>query len=172
MIMEGMPVSVLEGISCDKKQLILEPETYGVIPIYPKPLTANYKNVSWDASNSTHITVDENGVIYAVSQGESEITATISDNNNNSYKAKCSVIVGEPTGILSVVADSEIKIWTENHFLLIEGLRVGQQCCVYSLDGVMEYQGSADKSLMVIPIKKEGVYIVKVDKLSKKVIAK
>ena len=116
-IIDGMPMNELEGISGSKTRLILEPETYGVIPVYPFPLTANYKKISWNSSNSTCATVDENGVIYAVSEGESEITATISDNQNNSFKNKCLLIVVNPTVVpmptASIAAGSSVYRGTE-----------------------------------------------------------
>ncbi len=167
-IIEGMPIDELKGISCYKSVLTLKAGTNGIIPVHPFPLTANYNNIRWNSSNTTCATIDDKGVIYAISNGESEITATITDDQNHSFEVKCSLlVVGDSSGNAIIpLPNNDIAIWHDDHLLHIAGLCVGQVIMLCSADGTVVYQGVAQKSTTVIPITHMGVYVVRVDERS------
>ena len=58
------------------------------------PYNATNKKVTWSTSDSTKVTVDENGLVTGIAEGEAIITATTNDGN---YTATCaiSVSIGE-----------------------------------------------------------------------------
>lgn len=172
-IIEGMPVSKLEGISLSKSQLTLSRDSYGAIPAYPIPYTADYENISWSSSNSVCATIDEEGIIHAISDGKTEITAIITDSQNNSFKAKCLLIVGdERDDIESIYTNSNIKIWTDKQILHIDNVRIGQHINVFMTDGACVYQGKANSANIAIPVIGNCVYIVKVDNTTEKILVK
>lgn len=55
-----------------------------------KPENAQNKNVKWTSSNENIATVNEEGIITAVAEGEAKITVTTLDGN---YTAECNVTV-------------------------------------------------------------------------------
>ena len=55
-----------------------------------KPENAKNKNVKWTSSNENIVTVNEEGIITAIAEGEAKITATTLDGN---YTAECNVTV-------------------------------------------------------------------------------
>ena len=55
-----------------------------------KPYDATNRNVNWESSDDTVATVDEYGLVTAVSEGEATITATTQDGG---FKATSKVIV-------------------------------------------------------------------------------
>lgn len=55
-----------------------------------KPENAKNKNVKWTSSNENIVTVNEDGIITAIAEGEAKITATTLDGN---YTAECNVTV-------------------------------------------------------------------------------
>lgn len=170
-IMEGMPVSELKGLVCYKSILLLKPDTYGIIPIYPLPLTANYRNISWISSNSTCSTIDEKGVVHAISEGETEITATITDSQNNTFMAKCLIVVGDNLTSIDLIHNNiGIQVWADNNIVYIDGLQVGQMINIYSANGVAIHHSVADSSTASIPIANNGIYIVRVGNQTVKVI--
>ena len=49
------------------------------------PLNATNKNVTWNSSDDAVATVDENGLITAISSGDAIITVTTEDGNYQDY---------------------------------------------------------------------------------------
>ncbi|MCR5303496.1 MAG: Ig-like domain-containing protein, partial [Lachnospiraceae bacterium] len=66
-----------------------------------EPVLAKYKSVEWASTNTSAVTV-ENGIVSAVGIGESEVSVTVTDNNEGTVTDKVTVKVTEliPTGII------------------------------------------------------------------------
>jgi len=78
------------GVSLNKNKIdIVEGSTY-TLTATVEPNNATYPSVTWTSSDEGVATVDENGVVTAVSKGTAIITATTEENN---FKSNCSVNV-------------------------------------------------------------------------------
>lgn len=66
----------VESVSLDKKTLELVKGEKGVLKATIMPENADNKSITWSSSNESIATVDENGVVNALSIGNCEITAT------------------------------------------------------------------------------------------------
>ena len=79
------------GISLDQESLTLEEGASETLTATVTPDTATDKTVTWSSSNASVATVDENGVVTAVSAGEATITVT-TDNGEKTDTCKVTVI--------------------------------------------------------------------------------
>lgn len=85
---ENEPAGV-ESIKLNKNRKALNVGDTFTLTATLKPNDATNKSVTWSSSDTSVATVDENGVVTAVSEGTATITATAS----NGVEASCSVTV-------------------------------------------------------------------------------
>jgi hypothetical protein len=97
------------GVSLNKSTLSLkEGETEQLAAIIT-PSNATNQVVAWKSDDTSVATVDDGGIVTAVTVGEAIITATTEDGN---YKASCEVTVEEGVNILSPNSDkSGVRIY-------------------------------------------------------------
>jgi len=91
-------LEMAEGITLDKQQLVLKPNTSAKLTATITPSDADVKNVKWSSSNIKVATVASDGTVKAVAKGEAVITATTA----NGIKAECKVTVTIPVSSFSV----------------------------------------------------------------------
>lgn len=159
-ILEGMAMSTLQRLVCNKKQIEVNAGSQGVIPVFPYPLTADYKEITWSSSNPECVVVEDNGIIYAKKAGTSNITATIIDNANRIFSIRCLVKATATTDINDISEENTINIWSHNSNIYVQGVPKGQKIIVAMTDGTIIYKGVSNESLNVIPINSNGMYIV------------
>ncbi len=105
---DGITVSVTQNITVESnvihvsdvklntESLTLKVNDTASLVATVSPADATNKNVIWSSSNENAVTVDENGNLKAVGEGEAVITATTLDGNKT---ASCTVSV-EPASLL------------------------------------------------------------------------
>ena len=174
-IIEGRNYSVLYGISSRKSTYYISVGEQNVIDAIPVPLNAVYKDLSWSSKNTNVASVDGQGVVTAVSAGETNIVANIKNSKGTKYSMTCRVIVSNATdidGIFPGDTIGNIKVWGSNHYLFISGLQLGQKIKVCSVDGSVIYQANAEDSAIKIPVGYSGVFVVAVNNCYTKVLVK
>lgn len=95
------PVPVT-GVTLDKTELALFTGEGEILTATVEPANATNKTVTWESSNPDVATVDENGVVTAVAEGEATITVTTTDGGK---QATCQVKVTQST--YSISADTQ-----------------------------------------------------------------
>ena len=88
------------GVSLNHSELTLETGGTASLLADVKPEKATNRKVNWSSSDESVATVAANGVVTAVSAGETTITATTDDGG---FKANCKVTVTEPAPVLETV---------------------------------------------------------------------
>lgn len=171
-IMEGRSFSALCGLSTRKKEYKMTIGEQNVIDAIPVPMNAVYNNLSWSSENSNIATVNERGVVEALSNGETDVIATIVNDKGTEFSLECHILVSDATGINGLLYNSDLKVWSNNRTLYISGLQTGQRINVHSIDGSAVYQGVAEKDAIRIPINMSGVFIVTINNYSAKVTVK
>ena len=78
------------GVELNKTSLSMNVGETSNLVATVKPENAQNKNVKWTSSNENIATVNEEGIITAVAEGEAKITVTTLDGN---YTAECNVTV-------------------------------------------------------------------------------
>lgn len=102
------------GLSSTEEFLLVGEELTLTVNIYPE--TANDRSITWTSGNTEVATVNEEGVVKAISNGVTEITATTTNNKT----AKCKLTVGNE-GVdfsdiyASVQDDSSVRIGCTLH---------------------------------------------------------
>lgn len=159
-------------INLDKQniELITEDELQLNATILPD--TAVNKNITWQSSNEKVATVNENGKIIAISEGEATITAITEDRNK---KAKCIVKVKEPLKIdkkeWNLVAGNKLKIYpqieTKNKEL--EWKSSNEQIATVEQNGIITAvsEGNAIITITNIERQKSKNVVINVHELSK-----
>ena len=82
-----------ESIVLNRSSLLLYPGMSEQLTATISPANAADKMVSWTSDNTSAVTVDGNGIVYAVAIGSATITATTHDGN---LTATCTVTVRQP----------------------------------------------------------------------------
>ena len=95
----GENVVKVKGVTLNKTELTLTEGNKTKLTATVNPGDATNKNVTWESSNSSIVSVDSNGNIKALKAGSATITVTTKDGN---YKATCRITVKEKEPVYSI----------------------------------------------------------------------
>ncbi len=95
-IVESNTVAVT-GVSIAPTSISIESGQVAQLTATVQPINATNTNVSWSCSNTSIVTVNDNGLITALSPGNANVTVTTED---GAYTATCSVTV--TAGVIAV----------------------------------------------------------------------
>lgn len=98
---KGAPVAV-EDIALNKSTLTIAKNGSAQLTATIKPDDATDKTITWDSSEKTVATVDENGLVTAVSPGETTITATAGEKS-----ATCVVTVSDEEDLIATFTNKD-----------------------------------------------------------------
>lgn len=88
----------VENVTLSETELSLEEGETAVLEATVLPENATNKNIVWSSTDNTIASVDANGMIVALKEGEAEISVTSEDGNKT---AVCKVNVQKPTAHVS-----------------------------------------------------------------------
>ena len=168
-IIEGRSSSVLQGIKSRKNTYRIFEGNVNVIDAMPVPVNAKYNELTWYSNNNSIVSVTDRGVVKAESVGKTEVIATIKDDKGSEFSMTCNVIVEDSNGV-NTINTSNIKVWARDYILYISGVEPGQNIGLHTLNGAVIYHGVADDTVVTIPINNAGVYMVRIDSYSTKVL--
>ena len=107
------------------------------------PSNATNKNITWTSSNTAVATVDENGVVTAVANGTSTITATTNDGTNLSASCEVTVSIStEKKGDTN--GDNEVSV---TDYLAIANYILGQNVANFNASAA-DVNGDNDVSVV------------------------
>ena len=105
-IIKGRESAELQEVQVMDATLRLGVGEKAVVCAKPVPLQADYHEWSWSSSNANVVTVNERGVVTAVSKGTAIITLT----SDNGKTAHCSVTVGDSYILGDVNGDGLVNV--------------------------------------------------------------
>ncbi len=100
----------VSGISLSETQLTLTPDSTAVLVATLFPENAKQVKLIWTSSDEEIATVDENGNIKALKEGNADITVTTEDGK---YKAKCTITITQdaiPVDGISISGAKEVRV--------------------------------------------------------------
>lgn len=155
----------IESISFESDEVVIDVNKSKKLNPIINPSEASIKNLKWSSSNASIVNVSEDGIITTSSRdGEAIITATTCDGSGVSASIK--VIVQEGAGLSDVLSDDDIDICVEKGKLCIRGKSDTDAVSVYNVQGQLIISTNDNR----IDLGSKGIYIVKVNSISKKVI--
>ena len=101
-VAEGTSVAV-ESVALDKTELQMNIDETAQLTATVTPENATYKDVKWSSSNEGVATVDANGLVTAVAEGQADIKATADDK-----EVVCKVTVKPEKDITAAVTPEKI----------------------------------------------------------------
>jgi hypothetical protein len=104
--------------------------------------------------------------------GEVEITGTgdivvmaikaEDDDYQQVQSQELTITVNNPTGIPEMAKPQSLRAWTDNGLLHVAGILPGEILSVYHTSGMLVYQRTTTSNTMDIPLRAQGVYLVRV----------
>lgn len=155
----------IESISFESDELAININESKILNPIINPSDASIKTLQWSCSNSSIINVSVDGVVTSSSrEGEATITATACDGTNVSVSIK--IMVQEGAGISDVVADSNFDISIKDGCILISGKAETDIVEIYNIQGQLITSSTSN----IININSNGVYLVKIGSICKKIV--
>ena len=135
-----------------------------LLPII-NPSDASIKALKWNSSNASIVNVSEDGTITSgTKEGDAIITATSCDGSDISTSIK--VGVQEGAGLSDVLSDNNIDISVDNGKIYVRGKAGADMVYVYNVQGQLITSTTDNR----INIDSKGIYIVKINSVTKKII--
>lgn len=145
-----------------------------VADIRPVPLLADYETLHFISSDATIAEVSSRGVVTALADGEAVVTVTMTDASGKQFEAHCAVLIGTALAIRDTYAGEawQMKVKCVNRTLHITNVPKGMRVSLYYVAGGIVYQGQMTDNELLIPVSTPGVYVVRANRQSGKVIVR
>ena len=122
--------------------------------------------IVWESSDTEVASVDNDGLVTAISEGEAVVTART--RHYSEVSDECSIIVSKDSGIeTSSIDKASVKI--DNRTVIIDGLSVGTIISLTDLNGRVMNRYSYDGHSIEFTVEQSGLYILSLGKYSLKV---
>lgn len=122
------------------------------------PTNATVKDIVWSSNNPSVATVDEYGLVTAISQGEAIVTAVAADGSDVS--AQCSVSVIDNFSGVSGISDNDVSVRIENSSIIIEHLPAGVPASIFNISGICIGRQYSTGEDIVFEVDRNTVYIL------------
>ena len=139
------------------------------------PDNANYQTINWSVKDkgTTGATITGN-ILKTTAAGTAIITATITNGLGISvpYTKDFEIIVEEEeVSISEITQPNTLKAYAQNRILYISGLIVGETWSVYNVLGKLVHQSTATAEEANTPLPVSGVYIIRSENRTAKVVS-
>ena len=125
--------------------------------VYPED--ADDKEIVWESSDNSIISVSETGNIEALSAGTAIVKAY--SKNYPEIFGECFVTVSINSGVENEVTDN-LKVNVSGTTIHFKGLQENNRVSIYSIDGSRLFSGVCKESQLQIEVACKGIYILKI----------
>lgn len=149
--------SVVTNIILPDSCLTLNVGDSTFLDIIVLPENAENKELEWTSSNENVAIVAQDGLIKALSAGQTIITAKSTDGTNISDY--CIVEITDNTGISNIRGNTLLNIIAEDNTIKITGAHNTSEVMIFNLNGIQVYRGK-DRAIRGMS---SGIYFVHVE---------
>lgn len=155
----------VESILLNHNELTLHPgqNCQFIATIVPEDAT-DY-TLTWQSSNPMVATIDNSGLLEALSEGKTVITVTA----DSSCKDECLVTVSQTSGVFSISLDN-LGICMTKGTILVKDVTAGQKVCLYDLQGNLLASRISQGEDIKFDVQSGKIYIISIGKIALKVI--
>lgn len=159
-------VKPVEKITLNEHNLTLTPEDEFSLVAEIEPIDATDKSVEWSSENPEVATVDENGVVHAIGEGETEIAVRTLD--GSALQDTCHIkIVKDNTG-METISINGLSVSIEGIHVTVSGIKAGELVKLHTLDGLEVYTEISTGDKVAFDILPDTRYILTVGSRSVK----
>lgn len=130
------------------------------------PEDADEKGILWSSSDTSVITVSDDGLVRAISEGTATIKAYCV--NYPEIFAECEVTVSVKSEVESPLIE-HISVMARNNILCVDGLADDVNISLYSLDGCLLGYAVTNGSQVKFEVPGKGIYILRIGNQSLKI---
>ena len=162
-------VSVIQPVSdivLEYSSITLEVGDEKYIDTYVLPEDATNKNISWQSVNPEIAAVSD-GTVRAISEGETLIIVSAMDNSG--INKTCSVLVDKSTGVSDAAINHPV-IQTQNGSIIVRNVANGTEIEICTLSGSEVLRTRAQNAIVLSPQLTPGMYMVKIDGKTTKIV--
>lgn len=162
-------VSVIQPVSdivLEYSSITLEVGDEKYIDTYVLPDDATNKNISWQSVNPEIAAVSD-GTVRAISEGETLIIVSAMDNSG--INKTCSVLVDKSTGVSDAAINHPV-IQTQNGSIIVRNVANGTEIEICTLSGSEVLRTRAQNAIVLSPQLTPGMYVVKIDGKTTKIV--
>lgn len=141
-----------------------------IVPII-NPIDAKIANITWSCSNYDIASVDKNGVVSAIAEGSVDISAKIEDQEGNIWNSSIEITVDSSASIKDTKIDDTTNIYSNNNCIFVKLAHNVQIIALYDISGRLissTHKCSYTEFHDLLP----GIYIVKINNLTYKIVVK
>lgn len=160
-------VSYPESLTLNEHYLVLKKNDTFQLLATVEPIDAvDSSPIVWESSDTEVASVDNDGLVTAISEGEAVVTART--RHYSEVSDECSIIVSKDSGIkVSPFDKASVSIY--NKTVIIDGLSVGTIISLTDLNGRVMNRYSYDGHSIEFTVEQSGLYILSLGKYSLKV---
>lgn len=148
----------------------MRPSTYLPLSVAVYPEQANFSRLTWTSSNEEVATVNEDGMVRANKEGETDITVSTSD---GMLSATCHVSVRYVSGVEEVSAEP-VRLYPNpvSDLLHIEGAAPDAAVALYDMTGRLVLSTRIYEGVVALDMSdfKPGVYVCRIQNKSYKIV--
>ena len=170
-ILDGPPTKYPDYIGIDVNEDKAEGLLIGeklVCQTVIKPSDSSYGAITWSIEDENVATISQRGIVTAKAPGKTTINLKM-DVDGITYVNSHDLTVTETTGVINI-QKNDVKMSVNNSILHLENLNGDEHICVYSAAGICIYNGVINGNTANISLPEKGLYIVKVEDRTNKVL--
>lgn len=168
-IFSGPSVNQIEsvGLICAKNLIGLDGRTVFVPRI--SPCDASVSSIIWSSSDDNIATVSPTGIVYGVSNGVANISATIESSDGTVWTAYSEIAVDEKASVHDFETDNDYILFSKNNTICLILPKVVDAIKLYDLHGhLISIKNNCNKA--EFHDVSAGTYIIQSDNISKKIL--
>lgn len=168
-IFSGPSESAIESVRLIySKNIISTDEQCACIPLIT-PIDASIASIEWSSSDESIATVDENGIVTGVEDGNVNITAYITGKDGNQFTTLTEISVDHNASVSKILSDKDYSVYVSNQSIIFRSSSPVSAVKLYSVDGMLIASNFNCTTSDFFGIK-DGIYVLQVENKSIKIV--